>query len=78
MANRTPNQFAADRRRSHKASAKRSQSAAANMFHLRRKMIAVGANPATVSVYSQTMALTATTARKHLNYVLTGEYADFA
>lgn len=76
--NRTPAQFAADRRRSHKASAKRSQSAAASMFSLRRKIIAVGGNPATISIYSQTMALTAMMARKHLNYVLTGEYADFA
>lgn len=75
---RTQNQFAADRRRSHKASAKRSQVAAANMFDLRRKMIAVGAPLATISIYSQTMSMTALQARKHLNFVLSGQYTDFA
>ncbi|MBJ6986906.1 hypothetical protein [Devosia sp. MC521] len=74
---RTPAQFAADRRRSHRASAKRSQAATANMFDTRRRLIALGGDRSLIAVYSDTSRLTAEMARKHLNVVLSGQFADF-
>lgn len=74
---RTPAQYAADRRRSHKAKAKREQIMCARMFGTLQTMKKLDGYENTVRIYSETLASVATMARKHLNFVLTGEYVDF-
>ena len=73
MSHRTPAQFAADRRRSHKAQAKRQQKQAAWAFDMTQKLRANGYT----STLDDVAAMYAATARRHLNFVLTGTYADF-
>lgn len=68
MTNRTAAQFAADRRRSHKAKAKKEQRMSAWCYQQHLKI------PGLCMV---SHAITARMARSHLNYLMTGQYADF-
>lgn len=77
MSNRTPSQYAADRRRSHKARARKEQAFAAQMFRTRQAFIRNGYAASTINDYASAMATTAKMARSHLNFVLTGVYSDF-
>jgi len=79
--NRTPAQYAADRRRSHKAKAKKEQRFTARMFPTLR---VIAANQAdgfyesdTFGDIAQALATSARLGRKHLNFVLTGQFEDF-
>jgi hypothetical protein len=75
MNRRTPAQYAADRRRSHKAQAKRNQKGAAWAFRMAKN---VPGSPDTGISLMQASATYARMARRSLNFVLTGEYEDFA
>lgn len=68
MTNRTPAQYAADRRRSHKAKAKREQRNSAFYFEMAQRY---------PGQFMGVHMVSARMARRHLNFVLTGEYADF-
>lgn len=65
---RTPAQYAADRRRSHKASAKREQKNAARLHAWAQRW---------PGHFLDSRATTARMARMHLNFLLCGEYKDF-
>lgn len=73
---RTSAQYAADRRRSHKASAKREQRAAALQHRIVVDHRGRGSVELTQSL-ELVRSMMATSARRSLNFVLTGQYADF-
>jgi hypothetical protein len=71
---RTAAQRMGDRKRSHRAKAKREQKVAAQMYLTYVELTKCGLN---MNGYRSALTMTATMARKHLNFVLSGEYADF-
>jgi hypothetical protein len=66
---RTPAQYAADRRRSHKAQAKKCQRQATWAYEMAKTMGS--------STMRDVAATYARMARSHLNFLLSGRYKDF-
>lgn len=73
---RTPAQYRADRRRSHKAKAKREQRAARTQHEI---VLQYRGRTSLELIQSLELvrSMMAASARRHLNFLLAGTYADF-